>query len=46
MNDKSSPSRDYIGYTDQPPDVMWPEDARDALNFRINYQKGSEPRVY
>ena len=42
MNDDSSPSRDFIGYADQPPTVVWPNEARIALNFCINYEEGGE----
>jgi hypothetical protein len=37
MNDKSSPSRDFIGYANDPPAVVWPDEARIAINFCINY---------
>jgi len=42
MNDDSNPSRDFIGYADQPPTVVWPDEARIALNFCINYEEGGE----
>jgi allantoinase len=42
MNDDSSPSRDFIGYADQPPTVVWPDEARIVLNFCINYEEGGE----
>jgi len=42
MNDDSSPGRDFIGYADQPPVVVWPEAARIAVNFCINYEEGGE----
>ncbi len=42
MNDKSSPSRDFIGYADQPPSVVWPDEAQVAINFCINYEEGGE----
>lgn len=42
MNDDSSPSRDFIGYADQPPAVVWPNEARIAINFCINYEEGGE----
>jgi peptidoglycan/xylan/chitin deacetylase (PgdA/CDA1 family) len=42
MNDDSSPSRDFIGYADQPPAVVWPNEARIAVNFCINYEEGGE----
>ena len=42
MNDDSSPSRDFIGYADRPPVVVWPDEARIAVNFCINYEEGAE----
>jgi len=42
MNDDSRPSRDFIGYADQPPAVVWPGEARIAVNFCINYEEGAE----
>jgi allantoinase len=42
MNDDSRPSRDFIGYADQPPAVVWPNEARIAVNFCINYEEGAE----
>jgi peptidoglycan/xylan/chitin deacetylase (PgdA/CDA1 family) len=42
MNDDSRPSRDFIGYADQPPAVVWPDEARIAVNFCINYEEGAE----
>jgi peptidoglycan/xylan/chitin deacetylase (PgdA/CDA1 family) len=42
MNDDSRPSRDFIGYADQPPVVVWPDEARIAVNFCINYEEGAE----
>ena len=37
--------RDYIGYGGNPPDPKWPNGARLAVNFVINYEEGSEPSV-
>ncbi len=34
--------RDLIGYGATPPDPQWPEDARLALQFVINYEEGGE----
>ncbi|MEN9221492.1 MAG: polysaccharide deacetylase family protein, partial [Thermostichus sp. BF3_bins_97] len=34
--------RDFIGYGSQPPHPHWPDDARIALNFILNYEEGSE----
>lgn len=36
------PTRDLIGYADQPPKVVWPNEARIAINFCINYEEGGE----
>lgn len=38
----SSPVRDFVGYADAAPDVCWPNGARLALNFVLNYEEGSE----
>jgi allantoinase len=35
--------RDMIGYGPNPPDPRWPNAARLALNFVLNYEEGSEP---
>jgi allantoinase len=35
-------ARDFIGYADSPPDVRWPNGARVAVNFVLNYEEGSE----
>jgi peptidoglycan/xylan/chitin deacetylase (PgdA/CDA1 family) len=37
--------RDFIGYGPNPPDPRWPNGARLAVNFVINYEEGSEPSV-
>ena len=42
MNPKQKPTRDFIGYADQPPAVQWPNEARIAVNFCINYEEGGE----
>ena len=34
--------RDFVGYADSPPDVRWPNGARMAVNFVLNYEEGSE----
>ncbi len=34
--------RDFVGYGANPPDPRWPEGARLALNFVMNYEEGSE----
>lgn len=42
MSDDNLPSRDLIGYADDPPAVIWPDEARIAINFCINYEEGGE----
>src|ERR1700741_5214967 len=37
--------RDLIGYAGKPPDPKWPNGARVAVNFVINYEEGSEYSV-
>ena len=37
--------RDLIGYGPNPPDPKWPNGARLAVNFVMNYEEGSEPSV-
>ena len=36
------PSRDLIGYANNPPNPNWPGGARLAVNFVMNYEEGSE----
>ena len=36
------PRRDFVGYADRPPDILWPNGARLAVNFVLNYEEGSE----
>ena len=38
-------NRDLIGYGENPPDPRWPDGARIAVNFVLNYEEGSEPSV-
>lgn len=40
--DPPGPTRDLIGYGRYPPRVYWPDNAKIALNFVINYEEGSE----
>lgn len=35
-------TRDFIGYGAQPPDPQWPNNARIAVQFVINYEEGGE----
>jgi peptidoglycan/xylan/chitin deacetylase (PgdA/CDA1 family) len=39
------PKRDFTGYGAKPPDPDWPNGARLAVNFVMNYEEGSEPSV-
>jgi putative urate catabolism protein len=34
--------RDFVGYGPNPPHPQWPDGARVALNFVLNYEEGSE----
>ena len=36
------PSRDLIGYAGDPPVADWPNQARVAVNFCVNYEEGAE----
>ena len=35
-------TRNFIGYFNKPPKVVWPNNARIAINFVINYEEGGE----
>lgn len=37
--------RDFIGYGKHPPKVVWPNNAKLALSFVLNYEEGSESNV-
>jgi peptidoglycan/xylan/chitin deacetylase (PgdA/CDA1 family) len=37
-----TPERDFVGYGRNPPGIGWPDGAKVALNFAINYEEGSE----
>jgi putative urate catabolism protein len=37
--------RDLVGYGANPPNPKWPNGARIAVNFVMNYEEGSEPSV-
>lgn len=37
--------RDFIGYGSQKPSFAWPNNARIAVNFVINYEEGSERNI-
>lgn len=38
-------ARDLVGYGQTPPDAAWPEGARIAVNFVVNYEEGAENSV-
>ena len=38
-------SRDLIGYHGQPPQVEWPNQARVAVQFVLNYEEGGENHI-
>ncbi len=44
MTDNSYP-RDLIGYAGSPPDPRWPNQARIAVQFVINYEEGGENSI-
>ncbi len=37
--------RDFVGYGANMPDPKWPNGARIAVNFVMNYEEGSEPSI-
>ncbi len=41
MSDQEYP-RDLAGYGENPPQVTWPDDARIAVQFVVNYEEGAE----
>jgi peptidoglycan/xylan/chitin deacetylase (PgdA/CDA1 family) len=45
MNRTWQPARDFVGYGPNPPDPKWPNGARLAVNFAMNYEEGSEAAV-
>ncbi|HEX4884934.1 MAG TPA: allantoinase PuuE [Casimicrobiaceae bacterium] len=38
-------TRDFIGYADRPPQAAWPDGARIAVQFALNYEEGAEASV-
>jgi hypothetical protein len=42
VNRISTPGRDLIGYGRKPPSGKWPNGARLAISFVVNYEEGSE----
>ena len=41
MNDRAYP-RDLCGYGENPPEAAWPNNARIAVQFVVNYEEGAE----
>src|SRR5262245_50167087 len=41
----NGPPRDLVGYANKRPDPRWPNRARVAVQFAINYEEGSEYTV-
>jgi putative urate catabolism protein len=41
-----SPARDFVGYAGDPPHARWPDEARIAVNFVLNYEEGGEYSVF
>ena len=37
--------RDMVGYGRNPPDPAWPDEARIAVQFVINYEEGAENTI-
>ena len=44
-NQNKSAERDLIGYGARPPHAQWPNQARIALQFVLNYEEGAESNV-
>lgn len=40
--DVPGPKRDFAGYGRRPPKVVWPNNAKVAVNLVVNYEEGSE----
>lgn len=45
MADNPHLARDFVGYGGRPPDPKWPNGAKLAVNFVLNYEEGSEPSI-
>ncbi len=43
--DVAGPKRDYVGYGRHVPKVRWPDGARVAVSFVLNYEEGSEVAI-
>ena len=42
---KTETARDLVGYGPTPPNALWPNNARIAVNFVVNYEEGSENTI-
>jgi peptidoglycan/xylan/chitin deacetylase (PgdA/CDA1 family) len=42
MTEMNGPARDIVGYGANPPRVVWPNDAKIAVNLVMNYEEGAE----
>jgi peptidoglycan/xylan/chitin deacetylase (PgdA/CDA1 family) len=42
LNSTDIPLRDFVGYGRTPPNAEWPNDARIAVSFVLNYEEGGE----
>ena len=40
--DIPGPRRDFVGYGRRPPKVVWPDNAKVAVQIVVNYEEGSE----
>src|SRR2546428_4125345 len=40
--DVPGPKRDFVGYGRRQPKVVWPNNAKVAVNLVVNYEEGSE----
>ena len=40
--DIPGPKRDFVGYGRRQPKVVWPNNAKVAVNLVVNYEEGSE----
>ena len=45
MSSVPGPVRDFVGYGSRPPKVVWPNEARVAVNVILAYEEGSEYAV-
>lgn len=45
MNSSAQYPRDMIGYADHPPHAQWPNQAKIAVQFVLNYEEGGEKHI-